>query len=50
MESHFLWEREIDFDFRDIRKKGAPLKTSGGHAPGSRAFKNMLVRDCFCFR
>lgn len=43
MESHFYGEREIDFDFRDIRKKGAPLKTSGGHAPGPEPLRICLL-------
>lgn len=44
MESHFYGEREIDFDFRDIRKKGAPLKTSGGHAPGPEPLRVCLLK------
>ncbi len=30
------------FDYRDIRPKGAPLKTSGGKAPGSEPLKACL--------
>lgn len=30
------------FDFRQIRKKGAPLKTSGGKAPGPEPLKRCL--------
>lgn len=31
-----------DFDFRDIREKGAPLITSGGKAPGPEPLKTCL--------
>jgi ribonucleoside-diphosphate reductase alpha chain len=31
-----------DFDFRDIREKGAPLITSGGQAPGPQPLKDCL--------
>lgn len=44
LESHFYGEREIDFDFRDIRKKGSPLKTSGGHAPGPEPLRVCLLK------
>lgn len=32
--------RKIIFDYSRIRKKGAPLKTGGGKAPGYRGLKN----------
>jgi ribonucleoside-diphosphate reductase alpha chain len=32
--------RKIVFDYSRIRKKGAPLKTGGGKAPGYRGLKN----------
>lgn len=32
--------RKIVFDYSKIRKKGAPLKTGGGKAPGYRGLKN----------
>lgn len=34
--------RKIVFDFSRIRRKGAPLKTGGGKAPGFRGLKNCL--------
>ena len=33
---------EIDYDFSDIRKKGAPLVTSGGKAPGPEPLRVCL--------
>jgi len=33
----------VRFDFSDIRPKGAPLKTSGGKAPGPAPLKKALV-------
>lgn len=42
MESYFYHEREIDYDFSDIRKKGAPLVTSGGKAPGPEPLRVCL--------
>lgn len=33
-----------NFDYNDIRPKGAPLKTSGGKAPGSAPLKIALVK------
>lgn len=35
MESYFYGKERVRFDYRDIREKGTPLKTSGGRAPGS---------------
>lgn len=34
VESYFHGKQELDFDYRDIRPKGAMLITSGGKAPG----------------
>lgn len=34
----------IDFDFRDIRPKGAELVTSGGKAPGAQPLKECLLK------
>ena len=36
--------RKIVFDFSRIRKKGTPLKTSGGRAPGYKGLKNTLSK------
>ncbi len=44
VESYFYNKREIDFDFRDIRPKGTPLKTSGGKAPGPEPLRECLVK------
>lgn len=42
MESYFYGKKEIEFDFRDIRPKGAKLITSGGKAPGPQPLKDAL--------
>ena len=42
MDSYFEGTLEIDFDYRDIRKKGATLKTSGGKAPGAEPLRICL--------
>lgn len=34
-----------EFDFRDVRKKGTPLKTSGGKAPGPEPLK-LALEQC----
>ena len=36
MTSYFKGTSEVEFDFRDIRPKGARLVTSGGKAPGAQ--------------
>lgn len=36
--------RKIIFDYSKIRKKGAPLKTGGGKAPGHLGLKNSLTK------
>lgn len=50
VESHFFGERQIAFDFRAIREKGAYLKTSGGRAPGPAPLEACLVKidSVFC--
>jgi ribonucleoside-triphosphate reductase len=40
--SYFKGEKEIDFDYRDIRAKGAHLVTSGGKAPGPQPLKDCI--------
>lgn len=42
VKSYFLGEKEIEFDFRDIRPKGAHLVTSGGKAPGPQPLKDCI--------
>lgn len=44
MKSYFFGGSAIDFDFRDIRPKGARLVTSGGKAPGPQPLKECLVK------
>lgn len=44
VESYFYNKREIDFDYRDIRQKGAQLITSGGKAPGPEPLRECLVK------
>lgn len=44
MESYFYGKQEIDFDFRDIRPKGAELITSGGKAPGPEPLRVALTK------
>lgn len=47
--SYFYAEREIEFDYRDIRPKGAHLVTSGGKAPGPQPLKDCIhnIRKVF---
>lgn len=40
--AYFLGEANPDFDYSDIRKKGTPLKTSGGKAPGPQPLKDCI--------
>jgi ribonucleoside-triphosphate reductase len=40
--TYFYNGREIIFDYRDIRPKGTPLKTSGGKAPGPQPLKDCI--------
>jgi len=42
--SYFLGGPAINFDFSDIRQKGAMLVTSGGKAPGPQPLKECLVK------
>lgn len=44
MKSYFFGGSKIEFDFRDIRPKGARLITSGGKAPGPQPLKECIVK------
>jgi len=44
MKSYFYGGSKIQFDFSDIRPKGAQLVTSGGKAPGPQPLKECLVK------
>ena len=44
IESYFLGKSKVRVDYRDIRKKGAQLITSGGKAPGPEPLKK-CVKD-----
>lgn len=44
VKSYFHGGSTIDFDFRDIRPKGAQLITSGGKAPGPQPLKECLIK------
>jgi ribonucleoside-triphosphate reductase len=44
MKSYFQGGATINFDFSDIRQKGAMLVTSGGKAPGPQPLKECLVK------
>lgn len=44
MKSYFTGSSHIEFDFRDIREKGAPLITAGGKAPGPQPLKECIVK------
>lgn len=44
MKSYFHGGSKIQFDFRDIRHKGAKLVTSGGKAPGPEPLKQCLFQ------
>lgn len=44
VESYFYGKRELDFDFSDVRPKGAKLITSGGKAPGPEPLRQALVK------
>jgi len=43
MESYFYGKKELDFDFRDIRPKGARLITAGGKAPGPEPLRKCVA-------
>ena len=44
MKSYFYGGSRLEFDFSDIRPKGARLVTSGGKAPGPQPLKEALVK------
>lgn len=44
MKSYFFSGSTINFDFSDVREKGAPLVTSGGKAPGPQPLKECLLK------
>ena len=44
MKSYFFGGSHIEFDFSDIRPKGARLVTSGGKAPGPQPLKECLIK------
>jgi len=44
VKSYFSGGPTVNFDFRDIRPKGARLITSGGKAPGPQPLKECLVK------
>jgi len=44
MKSYFQGGSKLNFDFSDIRSKGAALVTSGGKAPGAQPLKECLVK------
>ena len=44
VKSYFTGSMAIDFDFSDIRPKGARLITSGGKAPGPQPLKECLMK------
>jgi len=44
IKSYFFGGSKIEFDFSDIRPKGARLVTSGGKAPGPQPLKECLIK------
>lgn len=44
IKSYFTGGSSLQFDFRDIRPKGARLVTSGGKAPGPQPLKECLIK------
>ena len=44
VKSYFTGSSKMEFDFSDIRAKGARLVTSGGKAPGPQPLKECLVK------
>ena len=44
MKSYFVGGSRLQYDFSDIRPKGARLVTSGGKAPGPQPLKECLVK------
>jgi ribonucleoside-triphosphate reductase len=43
MKSYFNGTKSISFDYSDIRKKGTPLKTAGGRAPGPEPLRKCIT-------
>ena len=50
VKSYFFGGSHIEFDFSDIRPKGARLVTSGGKAPGPQPLKECLIKVIFHYR
>ena len=44
IKGYFVGGPTVDFDFSDIRQKGARLVTSGGKAPGPQPLKECLIK------
>ena len=44
IKGYFVGGPTVDFDFSDIRQKGARLITSGGKAPGPQPLKECLIK------
>ena len=44
VKSYFTGSSRLEFDFSDIRAKGARLVTSGGKAPGPQPLKECLIK------
>jgi ribonucleoside-triphosphate reductase len=44
VKSYFTGSSKMEFDFSDIRAKGARLVTSGGKAPGPQPLKECLIK------
>ena len=44
VKSYFTGSSKLEFDFSDIRAKGARLVTSGGKAPGPQPLKECLIK------
>lgn len=44
IESYFYGKDKVEFDYGDIREKGAELVTSGGKAPGPEPLRECLIR------
>lgn len=44
VESYFYAKDKVEFDYGDIREKGAELVTSGGKAPGPEPLRECLIR------
>jgi ribonucleoside-diphosphate reductase alpha chain len=42
MEAYFYGKSDPEYDYRDIRPKGSPLKTAGGKAPGPGPLKDCI--------